>query len=48
MKKRNKGVAVLDVTGYYSATIIETVWYWQRKGHRATGRAESPDTDPYK
>lgn len=31
LKKKNKGVTLFGVKGYYIATVIETKWYWQRE-----------------
>lgn len=48
LKNKNEGVTLSDVNGYHIATLIETVWYWQRKRYRAMNRIENLDIDPCK
>lgn len=48
MKQKNKGVTLSDVKGYYTDSVTETVWYWQRERHRAMDRIENLDIDPCK
>ena len=48
MKKKNKGVTLSDVKGYYIDSVTETVWYWKRERHRAMDRIENLDIDPCK
>lgn len=50
MKKKNKGITLFDVKGYYTAIVTETVCSrnWQRGRNRAMDRIENPDIDPDK
>ena len=48
--KKNKRVTLAEVKGYYTATVTETAWYWQRERQRAIeqNRTENTDIEPYK